>query len=218
VRDPALHASAILSTALIPPACHGTFRSIASLESNIGVEEAYSITAIPRVSYFGLFAPHGGLIEIGSSELARALSGERYALYCFEGKTYPLDQNLRITSTHFDEPQCQKVLSSVAVPIVIHGCYEAGSVDLFLGGRALNLIDVLQEYLHAGDFVTAVHPQFMGISRKNICNRGTQGSGIQIELGWRAQNALFDPATDHERRYATRLIETLTLFLHDNEP
>ena len=52
-----------------------------------------------------ILAPHGGKIEPGTSELARAVAGSDIALYLFEGVKPSGNRALHVTSTNFDEPR-----------------------------------------------------------------------------------------------------------------
>jgi hypothetical protein len=59
----------------------------------------YRITACARPqSPVLIVAPHGGLIEIGTSEIAAAVAGDDYNLFSFEGlKPYGANRDLHIT-------------------------------------------------------------------------------------------------------------------------
>ena len=54
-----------------------------------------------------MVAPHGGLIEVGTSEIAHIIAGSEYSLFSFEGlKPYGANRDLHITSHQFDHPDC----------------------------------------------------------------------------------------------------------------
>ena len=46
-------------------------------------KEDYGIFCYPRGSHVAIIAPHGGNIEPRTSEVARAIVGDTYNLYCF---------------------------------------------------------------------------------------------------------------------------------------
>jgi len=74
------------------------------------------------LSNVAVIAPHGGLIEPGASEIARAIAGENFNLYLFEGiKPRRNFKDLHITSQHFDEPKCLGLLAECEIVIAIHG-------------------------------------------------------------------------------------------------
>jgi phage replication-related protein YjqB (UPF0714/DUF867 family) len=59
-----------------------TFAELAAGED----PSAYRIVSMPRGSAVAIIAPHGGNIEPGTSELARAVAGQELSLYLFEGR------------------------------------------------------------------------------------------------------------------------------------
>ena len=73
-----------------------------------------------------IIAPHGGKIERGTSELARAIGGTDYRIYCFEGTKPNNNRDLHITSTNFDEPEGVKLVSACDRVVALHGCAREG--------------------------------------------------------------------------------------------
>jgi len=130
-----------------------------------------------------VIAPHGGKIERGTSELAKAIAGEVYQVYCFEGLKGANNRDLHITSTNFDEPEALKLVSGCDHVLAIHGC-AAGERTIYLGGRDALLRDAIGENLVAGGFRAGIHdnPDLQGISIANICNRGRRSRGVQLEI------------------------------------
>jgi phage replication-related protein YjqB (UPF0714/DUF867 family) len=143
-------------------------------------------------SPIAILAPHGGAIEAGTSEFARAVAGADFNLYLFEGLCGTADYAaLHLTSHRFDEPRCLALLSDCDHVIAIHGCRGdapqalLGGLDRRLKGRIGAAIAASGiEARLAGHPYRAVHP-------KNICNRGRRGAGVQVELttGLRLRNA-----------------------------
>ncbi|MFA1628164.1 poly-gamma-glutamate hydrolase family protein [Rhizobium mongolense] len=80
------------------------YRSFEDLEQH---EEAsaFRIEAIKRPSSVCVIAPHGGKIERGTSELARAVAGTELSYYLFEGLKPKGNRDLHVTSSNFNEPQ-----------------------------------------------------------------------------------------------------------------
>jgi phage replication-related protein YjqB (UPF0714/DUF867 family) len=102
----------------------------------------FTITVSRRpFSAVAVIAPHGGKIESRTSEIARAIAGEDFNLYLFEGiKKRENYAALHITSRRFNEPSCLELLSTCPFVISIHGCVGGdervliGGLDNLLGG------------------------------------------------------------------------------------
>ena len=143
----------------------------------------YAITVqMGRRADIAILAPHGGGIEPGTSLLARAIAGEDYSLYLFEGiKQAGGNGELHITSHHFDEPQALTLLKGADTVVAIHGC--RGEDKIFIGGRDGRLSAALTAVLLAADYNAVRNdPAYLGQDPNNICNRGAHGKGAQLEL------------------------------------
>jgi len=145
--------------------------------------EAFYISMRDTQSATAIVAPHGGKIEPGTSEIAKAIAGDEFSLYCFEGCKQTGNRDLHITSTNFDEPRAMNLLSSCANVVAIHGC-RGDDNKIYLGGLDEKLQDVIGEALQAAGFSTGIHasPNLQGKNLQNICNRGTRGCGVQLEI------------------------------------
>jgi phage replication-related protein YjqB (UPF0714/DUF867 family) len=142
-----------------------------------------------------ILAPHGGKIESMTSEIAQAIAGREFNLYCFEGikRTYNY-KTLHITSHRFEEPRCIQLLSHSQRVVAIHGC-DGNHKAIYVGGRDKKLRKTLAMNLReAGLFAQESNHQFPGEEESNICNRGVTGEGIQLELtrGLRNSSAIHD--------------------------
>jgi phage replication-related protein YjqB (UPF0714/DUF867 family) len=136
-----------------------------------------------HASPVAVIAPHGGRIEDGTSEIARAIAGDQFNLYLLEGMRPSLNyRSLHLTSHLFDEPECLDLIASCHFVVAIHGC-AGRDQRVFVGGRDLSLKEQLATALrtealavHAdGHPYPAVHPE-------NICNRGARRQGVQLEI------------------------------------
>ena len=58
----------------------------------------FEIVCHPRPSPVAVIAPHGGAIEPSTSEIAAAIAGREFNLYCFEGRKPKGNTALHITS------------------------------------------------------------------------------------------------------------------------
>ncbi|WP_018413229.1 poly-gamma-glutamate hydrolase family protein [Methyloversatilis thermotolerans] len=159
------------------------FASYSQLASVYREGRDYRITVLRRGSGVGVLAPHGGHIERGCSEVARAIAGDEFDLYLFEGllPSHNFEQ-LHITSSRFDEPRAIGLLAECEQVLIVHGVADAGTRAL-IGGRdrrlACTLADAL--YVRGVPAWTSAH-RYAGLSAANLCNRGRRGAGLQLEL------------------------------------
>jgi phage replication-related protein YjqB (UPF0714/DUF867 family) len=134
-------------------------------------------------SAVAILAPHGGAIEAGTSEIARAVAGAEFNLYLFEGiRPSGNYAALHLTSHCFDEPRCLSLLSACDHVVTIHGC-RGKAPRALLGGLDLGLKKLISDALAAVGIEShlAGHP-YHAVHPRNICNRGRRGAGVQIEL------------------------------------
>lgn len=129
-----------------------------------------------------VIAPHGGRIESGTDEIARAIAGRTFSWYTFLGLKGSGNRDLHLGSSHFDEPRCLKLLAAHDWVLAIHGCGDPGEA-VFLGGLDQELKQELALALRAEGLaaVSAGHA-YPGRDPRNICNRGARGCGVQLEL------------------------------------
>lgn len=130
-----------------------------------------------------VIAPHGGRIEDGTSEIARAIAADDFNLYLLEGMRPSLNYRaLHLTSHRFDEPGCLALIRQCRFVVAIHGC-AGRDQRVLLGGRDLVLRQRITAALAAeallalddGHHFPALHPD-------NVCNRGAGGGGVQLEI------------------------------------
>jgi phage replication-related protein YjqB (UPF0714/DUF867 family) len=129
-----------------------------------------------------IIAPHGGLIEAGTSELAELIAGEDHCLFCFEGlKPRGSNRDLHITSHRFDHPECLALALRATVVLSVHGCL--GATRIHIGGLDTRLADELAGALHTVGFpIEPASERYPGRHPLNICNRGLRGKGAQLEI------------------------------------
>jgi phage replication-related protein YjqB (UPF0714/DUF867 family) len=133
-----------------------------------------------------IVAPHGGSIEIGTSELAALIAGTDYSLFTFNGlkQEWGPNRDLHITSHNFDHPECITLAGRHAVTLAVHGC-KGTSSQIYVGGLDEELTTLLTEaFVAAGLPATATEPghKYAGRNPLNICNRGARGKGAQLEF------------------------------------
>jgi phage replication-related protein YjqB (UPF0714/DUF867 family) len=80
--------------------------------------------------------------------------------------------------------------ASAKTVISIHGCRGRGAWT-YLGGRDQDLQRSVADALHAAGFSVGTSARFQGISPQNICNRGSSGKGLQLELSFGLRRSFF---------------------------
>lgn len=95
----------------------------------------YEIVVLQRPkSRVAVIAPHGGSIERRTSEIARAIAGDTFNLYVFEGIRRSNNYTaLHLTSHLFDEPECLALIVQCPFVVAIHGC-DGVDERVLLGG------------------------------------------------------------------------------------
>lgn len=132
-----------------------------------------------------ILAPHGGRIELHTTLIAEKTAGSQYNFYSFIGlKQAHAFEYLHITLTHFDEPCCLALIAKCDVVIAVHGRKDRDSPDtISMGGLDISLQNAIAEKLRAGGFAArAVIGRLAGETAENICNRGRNKMGVQLEL------------------------------------
>lgn len=155
---------------------------------------------------FAVIAPHGGGIEPGTSEIAEAVAGLDFSFYGFEGLKSSGNGDLHITSTRFDEPVCLTVVPRSGVVIALHGEHgEENGAVVFMGGLDEELGGRLGAALGARGFEVRRHsdPRLQGRDPENICNRGTSGKGVQLELSRAVRKQMFVSLSRDGRKHPT---------------
>ncbi len=159
---------------------YGSFAELAQGEVS---GRDYAVQAIERpCSAVLVVAPHGGSIEVGTSELAALVAGEDHSLFDFKGlKPRGQNRDLHVTSHRFDHPACVALASRCDVVLGVHGCIGEGQI--YLGGRDVELSARITARLNAvGLPATAEGHRYPGLNPLNICNRGARKRGAQIEI------------------------------------
>lgn len=160
------------------------YTSFAVLQASEVAGTDYRVTVMRRdESGVLIIAPHGGSIEIGTSELATLIAGKDYSLFTFDGlKARGLNRDLHITSHNFDHPDCVALAAGHPVVLGVHGC-KGDSTRVYVGGLDTELTAVLTARLiEAGLPASAEGHKYPGRNPRNICNRGARQRGAQLEL------------------------------------
>jgi len=141
-----------------------------------------------------VMAPHGGWIEPGTSELAHEIAGADLSLYSFSGRKPNSNRDLHITSTNFDEPQAEEMLKSARTVITVHGLGDKRNEYVLVGGLHIELKDFIVFNLQKNGFyaLPADGTAFEATNPQNICNRGYQKRGVQLEISRPLRDRLND--------------------------
>jgi phage replication-related protein YjqB (UPF0714/DUF867 family) len=183
----------------------------------------FSRIVVARSSPVVIVALHGGGIEPGTSEIARAIAGSEYSLYCFESLKTSGNELLHIPSHDFDDPLCLKLIKTAQVVISVHGCSgEDHQAGVFIGGRHSLLREQLSRDLQQASFPVAPGPgRYPGQHRDNVCNLGQAGKGIQLEISKGLRDQMFAGMRRQERKITRpafdRFVQTVRAVLQTAE-
>jgi phage replication-related protein YjqB (UPF0714/DUF867 family) len=169
------------------------YLNFAALEAEQSADVDYRVRVMSRATSIVLVAPHGGSIEPGSSQIAEAIAREDYSLYCFEGlQAHRAHGDLHIKSERFDEPRALELVGESATAVAVHGRADRDDPQtVWMGGRADALRDAIASSLRAAGFPASTSGHNLpGRATTNICNRGTTGAGVQLEIPRTLRNQL----------------------------
>jgi phage replication-related protein YjqB (UPF0714/DUF867 family) len=153
-----------------------------------------------------VMAIHGGGIEPGTADIADAVAGDDYTLYCFKGIKPAGNRVLHVTANRFDEPRAAAAAAMAETVMAIHGCRGSQPVA-YVGGLDLELARRIRDALRSAGFDArrSRRPGLLGADPANICNRCHSGRGVQLELTARLRRGLFDTLDHRPARRRTRL-------------
>jgi phage replication-related protein YjqB (UPF0714/DUF867 family) len=165
----------------------------------------------------GIFAPHGGGIEPGTEEIARAVAQATGAtLYVLSAKRPTANAALHVTCTKMKPGVSQKLdaaLKACRVAIGIHGhgrTKDGGAI--YVSGLAAEAVKLCSESLRNAlgdhwaviDDAGEIPADLAGVDKQNFINRVKDG-GVQIEL----PRALREEARPAIRGDASNLVRAL---------
>lgn len=169
------------------------YTNFAELVGNEKENSDFQIRSRVRCGTPAIIALHGGGIEPGTSELAEAISDNDLSFYAFEGIKKGGNGVLHITSGRFDEPKAIALVTTSPTVVAFHGELDSPDQIVFLGGLDKELGMRIQAALEAAGFVVRTHddPNLQGVDKNNICNRGRNGRGVQLELSRPLRRSFF---------------------------
>ena len=167
-------------------------------------EGSFVICTKQGSSDVAILAPHGGDIEPGTSEIAKAIAAKEHSYYLFEGRKRTGNQDLHITSANFDEPTAVSLAKQAERIIAIHGCAGRRAV-VYLGGLDVGLRNKVRQCLIEAGFKAEEHsdPNLQGIYPNNICNRSKINRGVQLEIADALRERMFEDVNNRKGRQRT---------------
>lgn len=152
-------------------------------------------------SWLTVAAPHAGTIEEHTGTIAKAVAGEDYNLFIFEG-LLPRSEavKLHVTSTNFRVPELTELQSKSLVTLSVHGIKdrELGSFTV-VGGLNRNLGKIIVRSLRANNFkaydpfedkdMPEVLHSFTAANPENFVNK-TRLQGVQLEISVSQRKAI----------------------------
>lgn len=168
------------------------YPSFEVLKRSENTKTAFRVRIRELPGTIAVIAPHGGGIEQGTSEIAEAIAGNDFSFYAFEGLKPHNNNRLHITSTRFDEPQCIALVEASRHVLAIHG-EKSGHEAIYIGGANDQMRSRISEALVKRGFpiMLNANPNLQGTDPLNICNRGKEGGGAQLELSKGFRKTLF---------------------------
>lgn len=128
-------------------------------------------------------APHGGGIEVRTTDVANGIASDVYKYFSFNGLLKSQGyQELHVTSTNYDCPYFKALNDKVDYTYTIHGC--SGTTPIaYVGGLDTEAGVNLMNHLRKAGFKTGLPPaKYAGTSTRNICNKNRRRKGVQVEL------------------------------------
>jgi phage replication-related protein YjqB (UPF0714/DUF867 family) len=191
-----------------------------------GVDWGRRMLRHPQFGRTSVFAPHGGGIEPGTSELCLAIAGYHPATlqasgavhdyWMFEGLRSSGNTELHVTSTGCDDHHARSLAAGALNAVAVHGCTvtEAERNWQPLPNQACALVGGANADLRArvitaltGAGISAVdassHPTLDGGDPRNIVNRTLLGAGVQVEMTTPLRNGMFTTNTAAQRKHTT---------------
>lgn len=175
------------------------YKTFADLASN---ENEYTIELRKEDTDFLILGIHGGSIEGGTSELCRDLGrikGRSY--YLFEARKRTNNQDLHLTSTHYDEPMCTALVPQMDKVISIHGC-KGDEPFTLIGGSDREAAELLKSIFDKYGIESRIlneGDRLSGSSPDNIANKSKSGRSVQLEMSTGQRKSMFGTYTREGR-------------------
>jgi len=159
------------------------YKSFSELQQGEQEGIDYTVDCKKGIYPVTIVAPHGGLIEPGTSNIAWGIVDGVFNGYRFNGNTPRGEQwRLHVKATNFDDERMLELIDASDFCLAVHGWVE-NSNAVYVGGRNEEirhrmLIRLQQQGYDARDAIGSRY-DIRGISPKNFINRV---EGLQLEL------------------------------------
>ncbi|UQW80567.1 poly-gamma-glutamate hydrolase family protein [Staphylococcus edaphicus] len=159
------------------------FKSMTELITETTEHRDWEIQTMNCNSSTLITAIHGGAIERGTTEIARLISEQgEHSFYTFKGIRNNKNNELHVTSRHFDEPKLTQMVSSHQSIVSIHGCMGDVS-EVYIGGRDFELASEITKELEKINIIVKPAPSHIsGMHMDNFVNGCLKKAGVQLEL------------------------------------
>ncbi|AGB62650.1 putative poly-gamma-glutamate hydrolase [Bacillus phage phiAGATE] len=161
-----------------------------------------------------LVVPHGGGIEVGTTELSQEvdirIKNRLISSYLFNAMKPSNNVDLHITSANFDEPVGVGAVTNNKHAISFHGYAASREENTIVGGLDEEFKQIVIKHLQAQGFnAEAATTRFTGTDPKNIVNRCEHGAGVQLELSTLQRKRFFynDDWSAGNRHNRTEVLE-----------
>lgn len=188
-----------VSTCYIPSASAASdiFDNYEQLSSHYKEGTDFSIETQSKPNDVIILAIHGGRIEKGTDQLAKAIAQDDHSYYIFKAHIYE-DSNkdqrndLHLTAKNFDEPIALKMTAQKNKVVSLHGAKGTEKI-VYMGGLNQDLMNQMTKKLTAAGFRVEEAPENLnGNHPDNIANKNRNLEGGQLELTRALRDELLD--------------------------
>lgn len=159
------------------------FISMKELQDNTIEDKDWHIETEDNNSDITILAIHGGGIESATSELAFVTAQtNEYNYFTFKGDRRHGNNELHVTSIHYDNEIAQDLTQKSQRAISLHGCTGQESI-VYIGGKDKQLIKLITSELKDIEVDVQHAPHTMsGKQKENIVNQTQIQAGVQLEI------------------------------------
>lgn len=178
------------------------YRSMTDLLKDTQEGKDWTKESTNRHSNVLIFAPHGGNIEKGTTELTKAIANKgKYDYYAFNGTRNKNNSQLHVTSTNYNDLDLINHNYNKDVSISVHGAGQSqGKNTVLIGGRDEKLIQLISKELSTFKFnVQRSLGHLAGIDTNNVVNYNKKGQGVQLELTPDLRKSFFSNGDDSSK-------------------
>ncbi|MCI2774223.1 poly-gamma-glutamate hydrolase family protein [Staphylococcus petrasii] len=146
-----------------------------------------------------ILAPHGGNLEKGTTELAKAIANKGgYDYYAVNANRNANNRPLHVISTNYDDKDLINSNYNRDVSVSVHGAGQTqGYNTVLMGGRDTQLLGLISQELKKFKFnVQRATGYLAGTDTNNIVNFNKKGMGVQLEITPDIRKSFFKNGND----------------------